>query len=233
MRCGRKMGTRVPIRTNSICEIARTRRNSSSACRPRKARHRHRRRARHAPRCASRDTRRPRQNSCAALARRRRLPLGCGCNSGNTKRNGPLPEKNSVRIAMDQARHRHVAIFPRDRPFPRCSTPSSIRGTTCRRIGHSVFSTSIKLKKCGVIESESLLPASRAPARSDAVTGINCSSLAREEPIFNCHFQSFHFSIGDIRPMPGRVRNKANSLRFQFLRHFVGLDAKWESAPVN
>ncbi len=70
-----------------------------------------------------------------------------------------------------------------------------------------MFSTSIKLKKCGVIESESLLPASKAPARSEAVTGINCSSLAREETrFFNCHFQSFHFSTG--RPASARAREK-------------------------
>src|SRR6267143_2717088 len=75
---------------------------------------------------------------------------------------------------------------------------------TCRRIGQSGLSRSIRLKKCGVTASASFVPERRTPLRSSFDNSRCCSSWASEVTrFFSCHFQSFQSFAGTSGQYPG------------------------------
>src|SRR5581483_8063659 len=79
-----------------------------------------------------------------------------------------------------------------------------MRGITCRRIGQSGLSRSIRLKKCGVTASESLFPESKTPERSSLLSARCCSSCASVVTRFlSCHFQSFQSAGSMSGQYPG------------------------------
>ena len=81
---------------------------------------------------------------------------------------------------------------------------SSNRGMTCRRMGHSGLSRSMRLKKCGVTASESLLPATSTPARSFGVSTRCFSSCSRVvTPIFELPFPVVPLFWWNVRPVAG------------------------------
>jgi hypothetical protein len=68
------------------------------------------------------------------------------------------------------------------------------------------------LKKCGVIDIASLLPASSTPARSTSVRRIRDSSPASESTrLRSCHLKSLQRSIASSGQYPGACETKSVS----------------------
>ena len=96
---------------------------------------------------------------------------------------------------------------------------SSIRGTTCRRIGQFGSFRSISPKKCGVIPKASFFPAKIVPALSSPVSSSLLSSCSRVWiRLRSCQVQSPQFSGETVPHVLGLEEGKSFALKVKPLK---------------